>query len=147
MFYHGIFILTFGAHDFERQKTSNGGIVHTMSAMFAVQSQEFQSEFLIKVDQFPSEEDATADISTIGTYSRSAADLLTPRSKGVYLQYVKDSDDNLLVNGYFRQNMPNHLLPEEVNRIIASYYLKTYSARNLHKKITTLRMVSYLHLC
>ena len=111
-----------------------------MSTVPVGEGQGFESEFLIKIHRFPSEEDTTADRSTIGTYSRSAADLLTPRAKGVYLQYVKDSNDNLLVDGYFRQNMPNRLLPTEVNRVIAAYYLKSYSIRNLKKKITSLRM-------
>ena len=128
-------------------KPMNRLFASNVSTVPVVEDQGFESESLIKVHRFPSEEDTTADRSTTGTYSRSAADLLTPRAKGVYLQYVKDSDDNLLVDGYFRQNMPNHLLPLQVNRIIASYYLKTYSARNLHKKITALRMISCFCLC
>ena len=79
---------------------------------------------------------------TIDNFSESAADLLAPTEKGVYIQYVKDRDDHFLIDGYFRETIPNQNLPEEVNRMIAAYYLKTYSMRNLHGKITSLRMNS-----
>ena len=91
---------------------------------------------------FASEEDTTAGHISIDTFSRSAVDLLSAESKGVYLQYVKDSNDTLLIDGYFRMNTSNLQLPPEVSEIIAAYYLKAYSVRNLHNKITSLRMFS-----
>lgn len=78
------------------------------------------------------------DHLTIDGLTSSAIDLLTPTSKGVYTQYIKDYDDNLLVDGYFRENMPKRVLPPEVNRIIAAYYLKTYSVQNLQNKLKPL---------
>jgi len=88
--------------------------------------------------RFESEEDVESGHTTINTFSRSDADLLTPRARGVYIQYAKDSDDNLLVDGYFRETMPNRLPHLEVNRMIASYYLKRYSSRYLEEQLTSL---------
>ena len=50
--------------------------------------------------------------------TRSACDLLTPTSKGVYDQYVHDSDDKLLIDGFFRENIQNRVLPPGVNKVI-----------------------------
>ena len=71
----------------------------------------------------------------------SACDLLTPTSKGVYDQYVHDSDDKLLIDGFFRENVQNRVLPPGVNRVIAAYYSKVYSMREMRRK---LRNVSYI---
>ena len=114
-----------------------------MSAVVAAEREE--SESLIDGHRFASEQDATTNYLAVDTFPKSAVDLLPPQSRAVYIQYVKDSDDNLLVDGYFRTNMLNRQLPPGVNRIIAAYYLKTYSARNLHEKITALRMVIYCY--
>ncbi len=93
-----------------------------------------------------SQEDATAnDLSPFDSFSKRDIQLLTPRSKGVYIQYVKDSDDKLLVDGYFREHIRNRVLPPDINRIIAAYYLKSYSIRSLHERITRLGMVYLFH--
>ena len=90
--------------------------------------------------RFASEQDINACSVRIDSFSQRDADLLTPTSKAVFIQYVKDRDDHLLVDGYFRANMPTQHLPPEVTRMIAAYYLKTYSISHLHEKITSLRM-------
>ncbi len=75
------------------------------------------------------------------SFSRTDIELLTPQRSGVYIQYVKDSDDNLLVDGFFRENMRDRVLPPDVNRVIATYYSKSYSFQSLHEELTTLGMV------
>ena len=92
--------------------------------------------------RFASEQDINAGHVTIDSFSQRDADLLAPAEKAVFIQYAKDRDDHLLVDGYFRENMPNQNLPPEVTRLIAAYYLKTYSISHLHEKITSLRMIS-----
>ena len=97
-----------------------------------------ECESLINDCRFASEENATIDELAIDGLTASVVDMLTPKSKDVYTQYVKDSNDNLLIDGYFRKNMRDQVLPPGVNRIIAAYYLKTYSIRNLRNKLIPL---------
>ena len=61
---------------------------------------------------------------------------LSPTSKGVYKQWIKDSKDDLLVDGYFRKAVgaDGFILVPGVNSIITSYYLKSYSKRSLYHK-------------
>ena len=98
-----------------------------------------ECESLINGCRFASEENATIDELAIDGLTSSVVDMLTPKSKDVYTQYVKDWNDNILVDGYFRKNMRNQVLPPGVNRIIAAYYLKTYSVRNLGDKLISLK--------
>ena len=93
--------------------------------------------------RFASEQDINAGHVTIDSFSQRDADLLAPAEKAVFTQYVKDRDDHFLIDGYFRETIPNQNLPEEVNRMIAAYYLKTYSISNLHEKIISLRMIPF----
>merc|ERR1712130_218397 len=44
-----------------------------------------------------------------------------------------DTGESSLLDGYFRENKPNRLLPREINRIITAYYLRMYSVRGLQK--------------
>ena len=89
-----------------------------------------------------SERDTTAGRITIDIpFSKNAVELLCAESRAVYTQYVKDSDNSLLVDGYFGENMPNRVLPPVVNQIIASYYSKTYSIQYLHQEIISLHNI------
>ena len=97
-----------------------------------------ERESLINGCRFASEQNTTIDQLAVDGVTASAVDMLTPKSKDVYTQYVKDWNDNILVDGYFRKNMRNQVLPPDVNRIIAAYYLKTYSIRNLRNKLIPL---------
>ena len=111
-----------------------------------------ECESLIHECRFASETNATINDLTVGGLTSSAVELMTPKSKGVYNQYIKDSNDNLLIDGYFRETMRSmtkskwfksrnshkRVLPPDVNRIIAAYYLKTYSIRNLRNKLIPL---------
>merc|ERR1719283_785460 len=59
---------------------------------------------------------------------------LSASHKDVYYQYVKDADDNLLVDGYYRRHMSSTTaLPPDINHIIASYYVKSFSKRVIAK--------------
>ena len=98
-----------------------------------------ERESLINDCRFASEQNTTIDQLAVDGVTASAVDMLTPTSQGVYTQYVKDWNDNILVDGYFRKTMQNQVLPPDVNRIIAAYYLKTYSVRNLGDKLISLK--------
>ena len=111
--------------------------------MMETDEQVSESVFLIKSHQFASTEE-TIDSTMIDYFTPSGVTLMSPKSQGVYTQYVKDSNDNLLVDGFFRQNMPNQSLPSEINRIIAAYYLKSYSLRELREKLQPLCMEIYI---
>ena len=102
------------------------------------EGKETECEALIHGYRFASEQNATIDQLTVDGLTSSAIDMMTPKSKGAYTQYIKDSNDNLLVDGYFRKHMRNRILPPDVNRIIAAYYLKTYSIRYLRNKLIPL---------
>ena len=116
------------------------------------EGRQTECESLIHEYRFASETNATINDLTVDGLTSSAVELMTPKSKGVYNQYIKDSNDNLLIDGYFREtmrsmtkskrfksrNMPTRVLPPDVNRIIAAYYLKTYSIRNLRTKLIPL---------
>ena len=73
----------------------------------------------------------------------SVVSTLTPTSKGVYFQWTKDSKDNLLVDGYFRTYIVSarhqDQLPQDINELIASYYLKSYSKRTLKDKMVAIK--------
>lgn len=104
------------------------------------EGQKSESECLIDDYQFAS----TADTAFDGIkMTSSAVDSFSPKAKGVYIQYVKDSDDNYLVDGFFRENMQNRLLPPEINKLIAAYYLKSYSIRKLKEKLNPFCMEIY----
>lgn len=105
------------------------------------QISEFESEVLIDRHQFASKSSGDA---TVEQYSTSTIKLMTPKTKAVYMQYVKDSKDNLLVDGFFRENMPNELLPHPINRMIAAYYLKSHSLRKLKEMLQPIRMEIYV---
>lgn len=92
--------------------------------------------------RFASEWDRADDPVTIDAFTPSGVELMSPESKAVYIQCVKDSEDDLLVDGFFRQSMPDCVLPAEVNRIIGAYYLKSYSIRRLHEILQPLCMVT-----
>lgn len=62
------------------------------------------------------------------------------------MQYAKDSDDNLLIDGYFREPMSDRVLPPEVNRIIATYYLKKYSARKIAETFQKISMIFLFYI-
>ena len=107
-----------------------------------------EREHLIGGYRFATNREETLDHSHIQMSPRKVK-LFTPRTKGVYEQYVKDSEDNLLIDGYFRennQNMSNRSLPHEVNRVIAAYYLKSYSIAGLRQKLKPL-CTEILYLC
>ena len=107
--------------------------------MMETDGQVSESVFLIKSHQFASSEE-TIDPTAIDYFTPTGVTLMSPISKAVATQYVKDSNDNLLVDGFFRENMSNRSLPSEINRIIAAYYLKSYSLRKLREKLQPLCM-------
>ena len=96
-----------------------------------------ESEILINRHGFAS--NGPGD-TTVEQYGSSTIKLMTPKTKGVYMQYVKDSNDNLLIDGFFRENMPSGSLPPDINRTIAAYYVKSYSLRKLMEKLKPIRM-------
>jgi len=55
------------------------------------------------------------------------ADCFSGELQEVYIQWIKDPEDKLLVDGYFRNTMSNQELPVDVNVAIAGYYLKSFS--------------------
>eukprot|EP01084_Bolivina_argentea_P183310 316344_1 len=68
---------------------------------------------------------------------------LSPNSKLVYNQWTIDKKDDLLIHGYFREcNITTQPLSIDVNRIIASYYIKNKSKGFLQRKISDLQKES-----
>jgi len=104
---------------------------------------ESEPQFTLAEPQFASEDNEGPFQMTVDV-SKSEAKLFTPRAKGVYQQAVADPDDTLLVHGYFREIMPNQILPEGVNKTIAAYYLKSYSNRTLMDKVESIRTIKMI---
>eukprot|EP01084_Bolivina_argentea_P029769 55249_1 len=62
---------------------------------------------------------------------------LTPQSKLVYKQWQMDSNNDLIIDGYFRQKCEMQLshFPTDIKQIIASYYHKKHSKSKIIKLI------------
>ena len=89
----------------------------------------------VTIPRFASESGLQIDSALI-----PLSDALVPSGiSGAYQQYVVDPDDSILVDAYFRKIMNSQrmgpLLPPDVSRIIATYYIKGYSTRTINRKI------------
>lgn len=72
--------------------------------------------------------------------TQSKAELFRTTTREIYAQHVKDPNNNLLIDGFFRETMPRGVLPPEVNQMISIYYLKSYSVEELRLKVIRLSM-------
>lgn len=71
----------------------------------------------------------------------STVDALPSEWRDLYIQHEKDSDDKLLVGGYFRETIQHQALSSDINRIVASYYLKSYSSSSLWNNLEPIGMI------
>jgi len=63
---------------------------------------------------------------------------LPPHHRGVYIQYIKDPEDDILVSGFLKETLPKYqVTPQNVERCIASFYSKS---DNLFAMINALKL-------
>ena len=82
-------------------------------------------------------------VETVDDIGEQNPKLLTPVSKLVYKQWKMDNNDELLIDGYYRQkcNLTQNLSPD-IRQLIADYYVKSQSKGAIKRKIVTLTEIA-----